>query len=79
MGDPDYLQRKKKCNYVYHKWKEKWTALKRCRMTNLFYKRPDHMVGKVVSRLNRTDMTLFRTQQPKLHGQHNHPWIFSSL
>ena len=33
--------------YVYHKWKEKWKALKKYRMT------------KVVARLSRTDMTLF--------------------
>ena len=45
--------------YVYHKWKEKWKALKKCRMTKLFYDGPDRRVGKVVSRLSRNDMTLF--------------------
>ena len=46
-------------DYVYHKWKEKWTALKKCRMTKIFYDGPDRRVGKVVSRLSRSDMTLF--------------------
>ena len=32
---------------------------KKCRMTKLFYDGPDHRVGKVVSRLGRSDMTLF--------------------
>ena len=45
--------------YVYHKWKEKWKALKKCRMTKLFYDGPDRRVGKVVARLSRNDMTLF--------------------
>ena len=45
--------------YVYHKWKEKWRALKKCRMTKVFYHGPDRRVGKVVARLSRTDMTLF--------------------
>ena len=44
---------------VYHKWEEKWKALKKCRMTKVFYDGPDRRVGKVVSRLSRTDMTLF--------------------
>ena len=45
--------------YVYHKWREKWKALKKCRMTKLFYDGPDRRVGKVVARLSRNDMTLF--------------------
>ena len=45
-------------DYVYHKWKEKWRALKKCRMTKLFYDGPNRRVGKVVSRLSRSDMTL---------------------
>ena len=45
--------------YVYHKWKEKWLALKKCRMTKIFYRGPDSRVGKVVGRLSRKDMTLF--------------------
>ena len=45
--------------YVYHKWKEKWQALKKCRMTKVFYDGPDRRLGKVVSRLSRKDMTLF--------------------
>ena len=45
--------------YVYHKWKEKGNALKKCRMTKLFYQGPDHKVGKVVARLGRQDLTLF--------------------
>ena len=58
--------------YVYHKWKEKWMVLKKCRMTKIFYQRPDHRVGKVVARLSRKYMTLFhtrnhRTQQFELH------------
>ena len=46
-------------DYVYHKWKEKWRALKKCWMTKLFYDGPNRRVGKVVSRLSRSDMTLF--------------------
>ena len=45
--------------YVYHKWKEKWKALKKCRRTKVFYDGPDRRVGKVVSRLSRKDITLF--------------------
>ena len=29
--------------YVYHKWKEKWRALKKCRMTKVFYDGPDRV------------------------------------
>ena len=46
-------------DYVYHKWKEKWTALEKCRMTKVFYDEPNSRVGKVVSRLSRKDMKLF--------------------
>ena len=45
--------------YTYHKWKEKWKSLKKCRMTKLFYDGPNRRVGKVVSRFSRKDMTLF--------------------
>ena len=45
--------------YVYHKWKEKWKSLKKCRMTKVFYDGPNRRVGKVVLRLSRKDMTLF--------------------
>ena len=45
--------------HVYHKWREKWKAIKKCRMTKLFYDGPDRGVGKVVSRLGRSDITLF--------------------
>ena len=45
--------------YIYHKWKEKWKALKKCRMTKVCYDGPDRRVGKVVSRLSKKDMTLF--------------------
>ena len=45
--------------YVYHEWKEKWRALKKCRMTKIFYDGPDRRVGKVISGLSRKDMTLF--------------------
>ena len=38
--------------------KEKWRALKKCRMNKLFYEGPYRRVGKVVSRLSRSDMTL---------------------
>ena len=47
-----------KWEYVYHKCKEKWQALKKCRMTEVFHDGPDRRVGKVVSRLSRKDMTL---------------------
>ena len=40
--------------YVYHKWKEKWTALKKCRMTKIFYPGPDRRVRKLVARLSRS-------------------------
>ena len=46
-------------DYVYHKWKEKWKSLKKCRMTKIFYEGPNRRVGKVVARLSRQDMTLF--------------------
>ena len=42
--------------YVYHKWKEKWNALKKCRISKIFYQGPDRRVGKVVARLSRKDM-----------------------
>ena len=45
--------------YVYHKWKEKWMALKKYRISKVFYHGPDRRVGKVVARLSRKDMTLF--------------------
>ena len=45
-------------DYVYHKWKEKLRALKKCQMTKQFYCGPNCRVGKVVSRLSKSVMTL---------------------
>ena len=46
-------------DYVYHIWKELWRALKKCQITELFYDRPNRREGKVISKLSRSDVTLF--------------------
>ena len=39
--------------YIYHKWREKWTALKKGRMTKIFYIEPSRQVGRVVAGLRK--------------------------
>ena len=45
--------------FLYHKWREKWRALKKCRMTKIFYTGPDRRVGARVARLGREQMSIF--------------------
>ena len=45
--------------FMYHKWREKWTSLKKCRMTKRFYKGPDRRVGNVVARMSRENLAIY--------------------
>ena len=46
-------------NYIFHKWREKWRALKKCRQTKLFYPGPDKSKYRQVKYFSRQELQLY--------------------
>ena len=63
-------------NYLYHKWREKWTALKKCRQTKLFYPQPDRSKFKQVKYFTRMGLKLYIQA---ITGQNNLSYLKKSV
>ena len=46
-------------HYIYHKWREKWSALKKCRQTKIFYPMPDRSKFRQVKHFSRNELKLY--------------------
>ena len=45
--------------YTYHKWRDKWRALAKCRQTKLFYPQPDEAKHRQVKQFSRKELKLY--------------------
>ena len=55
-------------NYIFHKWREKWRAPKKCRQTKLFYPGPDKSKYRQVKHFSRRELQLYTEA---ITGQNN--------
>ena len=68
----------RKCiaNYIYHKWREKWQAIKRCRQTKMFYPQPDRGKYRQVRTFSRTELQRYIQA---ITGQNNLNYLNSMI
>ena len=63
-------------HYIYHKWREKWSALKKYRQTKIFYLMPDRSKFRQVKHFSRNKLKLYIQA---ITGQNNFDYLNSII